>query len=201
MVALVSPGVIHGVISQFTAPDSTHVATVSDRTADYDASRPDVWSHIAFGRGFGSYDPLTYRVLDSEILGPLVETGVVGLAAYLMIGFALIGFSRKTASRGDPRWSPVALYGVSAGVILLISSILYDFLGFPHGAFTFLYFAGLVVAVIRPGAQAPAPPRVLRRHEVRAHSPSRRTAGTPREPLTAGGGRMSASPLGTTALD
>jgi hypothetical protein len=183
MVAVVSPGVIHGVISQFTAPDSTHVATVSDRTADYDAVRPDVWSHIAFGRGFGSYDPLTYRVLDSEILGPLVETGVFGLAAYLMIGFSLILFSRKTASKAPPRLSAVALCGASAGVCLLISSILYDFLGFPHGAFTFLYIAGLVVAVVRPGAQAAAPLPVERDHAARIYTRTRLRsgAGTPSE--------------------
>ena len=58
------------------------MATVSDRTADYDAVRPDLWTHILLGRGYGSYDPQTYRVLDSEILGPLVETGVLGLLAY-----------------------------------------------------------------------------------------------------------------------
>lgn len=173
MVALISPGVIHGVISQYTAPNSTHTATVDDRTADYDAVRPDVWSNLAFGRGYGSYDPHTYRVLDSEILGTLVETGVLGLAAYLLIGISLILFSRKTAFR-NPKWSPVALCGVTAGVCLLFSSVLYDFLGFPHGAVTFLYFAGLVVAVIRPGAQGPALSRLLRPHTLRSHSQPRR---------------------------
>jgi hypothetical protein len=168
MVALISPGVIHGVISQYTASNSTRTATVSDRTADYDAVRPDLWSHLAFGRGYGSYDPHTYRVLDSEILGPLVETGVFGLAAYLMIGISLILFARKTALR-DPEWSPIALCGVTAGVCLLAASCLYDFLGFPHGAATFLYIAGLVAAAIRPGAQGPAPPRLPRPHTFRSH--------------------------------
>ena len=95
MVALVSPGVIHGVITQFTSAGSTHVATVSDRTADYDAVRPDLWTHILLGRGYGSYDPHTYRVLDSEILGPLVETGVLGLLAYLLIGVSVIVARRQ----------------------------------------------------------------------------------------------------------
>ncbi len=54
------------------------VATASDRTADYDAVRPDVWTHLLFGRGYGSYNHDTYRILDSEILGRTVETGVSG---------------------------------------------------------------------------------------------------------------------------
>jgi uncharacterized membrane protein len=182
MVALVSPGVIHGVISQFTAPGSTHVATVSDRTADYDAVRPDVWSHLIFGRGYGSYDPLTYRVLDSEILGPLVETGVFGLAAYLMIAVSLMLFSRKPAASRNPRLSTPGLVGVGAGITMLIASILYDFLGFPHGAFTFLYFAGLVAAAIRPGAYGLAPARVPRGHAFRGHSRPQRQVRDPSAP-------------------
>jgi O-antigen ligase len=182
MVALISPGVIHGVISQFTASNSTHTATVSDRTADYDAVRPDVWTHLAFGRGYGSYDPHTYRVLDSEILGPMVETGLVGLAAYLMIGVSLILFARKPALR-DPKLSAVAICGVTAGVVLLVSSLLYDFLGFPHGATTFLYFAGLVVAAIRPGAQGPARPPPPSPHTFRGHGRPRRRSRPVGEPV------------------
>ena len=168
VVALISPGVIHNVITQFTAPNSTHVATVSDRTADYDAVRPDLWSHFAFGRGYGSYDPLTYRVLDSEFLGQVVETGVLGLFAYVMIGISVILATRKMIRRRHPQWSAPALCGAAAGVCLLISSGLYDAMGFPHGAFTFLYIAGLAVAVVAPGIESVAPGRV-RDHTFRSH--------------------------------
>ena len=176
MVALVSPGVIHGVITQFTSAGSTHVATVSDRTADYDAVRPDLWTHILLGRGYGSYDPHTYRVLDSEILGPLVDTGVLGLLAYLLIGVSVIVVARKMVSRRDPRWSPPALCGVAAGVCMLVASVLYDFLGFPHGAYTFLYIAGLAVAVVRPGPEPVALPPIPRIHGFRSHARLQRPA-------------------------
>ena len=56
-------------------PSAARGATVSDRAADYDAVRPDVWSHLAFGRGYGSYDHVSYRILDSEMLSRLVEIG------------------------------------------------------------------------------------------------------------------------------
>lgn len=170
VVAALSPGVIHGVISQYTSPESTHVATVSDRTADYDAVRPDVWMHIAFGRGYGSYDPHTYRVLDSEILGQTVETGVLGLAAFLLIGVSTILVVRKTVVAGDPRWSTGALCGATAGVCLLMASVLYDFLGFPHGACTFLYMAGLAVAVVGPSGEHAASRSLPQGHAVRSHS-------------------------------
>jgi hypothetical protein len=148
MIPVVSPGAIHGVLAQVSGPGSTHVATVSDRTADYDAVRPDVWANIAIGRGYGSYNHTTYRILDSEILSPLVETGLLGLAAYLMIGGSVVLVARKTASQRDPTWSPLAICGVSAGVCILVSSTLYDLLAYPHGTFTFLYISGLVVAVV-----------------------------------------------------
>ena len=176
IVALVSPGVIHGVLAQFTSANSTHVATVSDRTADYDAVRPDLWTHILFGRGYGSFDPHTYRVLDSEILGPIVDMGVLGLLAYLLIGVSVVLVGRKMVSRRDPRWSPPALCGVAAAVCMLAASFLYDFWGFPHGTYTFLYVAGLAVAVVRPGirpaTRTPVPPN----HESRAHARLRRSA-------------------------
>ncbi|HEX3803733.1 MAG TPA: hypothetical protein VHV75_12920 [Solirubrobacteraceae bacterium] len=160
MVPVLAPGAIHGVLSQVTTPGGTHVATVSDRTADYDAIRPDLWSHLLFGRGYGSFDPATYRVLDSAILSPLVDTGVFGLLAYLSIGTSLVVFARKIARRPEDERSMVAQTAVAGGVCLLVCSTLYDLLGFPHGPYTFFYVAGLAVAGLGSRAQpAPQEPR------------------------------------------
>jgi hypothetical protein len=179
MVAALSPGAVHGVVDQFIRPDGSHVATVSDRTSDYDAIRPDLWSHLAFGRGYGSYEHNTYRILDSEILSLGIETGVLGLAAFLMIGISLILLARKTVSLRDPRWSPPALCGVAAGVCLLVVSTLYDLMAFPHGTCIFLYTAGLVAAVVVPGIESMPEPEpsegrdhAFRRHRVPTTQPS-----------------------------
>ncbi len=51
LVSVVSPAAIGSTISQFTRSDATAVPTVSDRASDYDAVRPDVWSHLILGRG------------------------------------------------------------------------------------------------------------------------------------------------------
>jgi len=178
MVAAISPSAVHNVVTQFTRPDASKVATVSDRTADYDAVRPDLWSHLALGRGFGSYDHNTYRILDSEILGRLVETGILGLVAFLMIALSVVLVARKTVSRRDPRFAPAALCGVAAAVCLLVLATLYDVMAVPHGPCVFLYLAGLAVAVAGPDATA-APRPAPRGHEARAHH-GRVQRGSPR---------------------
>ena len=66
VVTFLSPGAIRGTIDQFIRPDAASVATTADRTADYDAIRPDLWTHLLLGRGYGTYDPATYRILDSS---------------------------------------------------------------------------------------------------------------------------------------
>ena len=79
MIAL-SPKSLEHVVTQFTGSGATQTATVDARTANFDAVRPDLWSHLLFGRGQGSYAPPTDRVVDSDIILPLIETGVLGLA-------------------------------------------------------------------------------------------------------------------------
>ena len=90
VVLALSPGALKSTVDQFTRSDAQAVGTVSDRTADYDAIRPDVWSHLAFGRGYGSYNHDTYRILDSEVLLRTIEGGVFGLASFLLIGVSVI---------------------------------------------------------------------------------------------------------------
>lgn len=151
MVQVLSPGALRSTTAQFFRQDRTTVPTVSDRTADYDAIRPDLWTHIAFGRGFGSYDHETYRILDSEILRRTVETGVLGLAFFLLIPVAVIAGARVMLASRDPTRAQIAIIGAAAGMCFLVVSFLYDVLAFPHATYIFLYIAGLVaVAVVKP---------------------------------------------------
>ena len=97
-----APGAIGSTIEQFTRSDATALPTVSDRASDYDAIRPDVWSHILLGRGWGSYNHESYRILDSEILQRTIETGVLGLLAFLLVGISVIASSRRAIAARDP---------------------------------------------------------------------------------------------------
>ena len=181
MITVLSPGVLGSVVNQFTRADAASVPTVSDRASDYDAVRPDVWSHLLFGRGWGSYNHVDYRILDSEILSRLIEGGVIGLVAFLMVGATVLLSTRKVIAARDPEASPVALIGAAAAVAFLVGSTFYDVMSFPHAAYIFLYVAGLVAVVLadenaRPGARR-------RRHSagrpVRRRLPRRRPVGGP----------------------
>ena len=178
--SVLSPGAIHGIVGQFTRSDRASVATTSDRTADYDAMRPDLWTHLLFGRGYGSYNHETYRILDSEILSRLVETGVIGLLAFLSIGISVLFAARKTIAGRDPTYSHLALIGTAVAVSFLVVSTLYDVLSFPHATYIFLYMAGLVTVVVgrRPEPQPPPPePETAdREHRPRSASPARPAA-------------------------
>ena len=115
----------------------------------------------------------TYRILDWEILGRTVETGIVlGLAAFLLIGLSVILLCRRTISLRDPKWAPAALCGTAAAVCFLTSSTLYDVMAFPHGTDTFLYLAGLTVAVVGLGSEAAPPPTSTRRRGPGAQAPA-----------------------------
>ena len=181
VVTVVSPGMIGGIISQFTRSDASSVATTSDRTADYDAIRPDLWTHILFGRGYGSYNHETYRILDSEILGRTVETGVLGLLAFLLIGVSVVFAARRTIAARDPVTSPPALIGAAVAVCFIVVSTLFDVLSFPHATYIFLYMAGLTTVVI--GRERGRPPSA---EPTRAQEPIRAGPAPPLEPEPVG---------------
>lgn len=144
---VLAPGAVGMTATQFE-PSRLGVATVSDRTADYDAIRPDVWAHFLFGKGWGSYDPVSYRILDSEILHRLVEMGVVGLLSFLGMVVAVVWTARITIASRDPVWSPPALVGTAAAMSFATMATLFDELAFPHDVYIFLYMAGLVAVVV-----------------------------------------------------
>ena len=146
----VSPNTLGHVVSQFTSANSTKTATTDARTANFDAVRPDLWTHLLFGRGQGSYAPPTDRIVDSDILLPLVETGVLGLLTFFLIPISVISVARKRASQGDTTFATPALVGVSAAVVLLILACLYSFMSLPHGPDVFMYLAGLTVVAVGP---------------------------------------------------
>ena len=149
MVSIVSPGALGSTLRQFTRSDAAAVPTVSDRTAAYDAIRPDVWTHLLLGRGWGSYDHNTYRILDSEILDRAIETGVLGLVAFLLVPVSVVAASRKTIAARDPTSASVALIGASIAVGFLVLAFLFDELSFPHPVYIFLYMVGLETVVLR----------------------------------------------------
>jgi hypothetical protein len=144
---IVSPGTIEPVVTQFQ-PDQLEANTVSDRGSDYDAVRPDVWTHLVLGRGYGSYQPIGHRILDSEILVRTVEMGVVGLFAFLFLGVSVILATRRLIASRHPQWAPSALACAAAAVTFTVVAALFDSMSFPQVPYIFLCLAALVTALI-----------------------------------------------------
>jgi hypothetical protein len=155
-----SPGALGSILFQLH-PNRLGVSTVSDRTADYDAIRPDVWTHLFFGRGYGSYDHVTYRVLDSEILSRLVDSGILGLLSVVLLLVCIVAAASGLIRSRDPVWSPPALAVAGAAVAFLVLAFLFDVSSFPHTPYILMSLAGLL-AVMR--AQPVAHPRSAPRH-------------------------------------
>ncbi len=147
MIPVISPGAVGSVLGQLSG-NRLHVATVSDRSSDYDAVRPDVWTNLAFGRGYGSYEHTSYRILDMELLRQLIEVGALGLAAYIFVIFSIVGVARGPIRRRSPTEAPIALAAAAAAVAFLVVSTLFDVMSFPHTPYLLLITAALLAVVV-----------------------------------------------------
>ena len=162
VVHVLAPAAISGVLDQLTSGRLTTVGTTVHRTSGYEAMRPLVWAHPLLGQGYGSYNANLLRILDSQVLTSLIETGVIGLVAFLAMMLTVLATARALFSGRDRNSERARLaLGLGVGAIgFLASSFLYDAMSFPHGPYIFLSFAALV-AVLAGGSDAPRPDRQL----------------------------------------
>jgi hypothetical protein len=149
-----SPGALGSILFQLR-PDSLGVSTVSDRSADYDAIRPDVWSHLLFGRGYGSYDHVAYRILDSEILSRLVDSGIIGLLSLVFMLVCIVAGARGLIRSRHPVWAPPALAVAAAAIAFLVLAFLFDVSSFPHTPYILMSLAGLLAVMLSQPAEEP----------------------------------------------
>ena len=160
VIQFLAPGALGSLFSQ-VQPDQLGVGTVDDRASDYDAVRPEVWGHLLFGRGYGSIDPWSFRVLDSDVLSRLVDTGVIGLLALIMMPLAILFVARGPIRARHAEWSPPALAIAAAAVSFLVVEFLFDVSSFPHAPYILMTLAGFLAVIV---ARDPEPPPVpLRR--------------------------------------
>ncbi|HUA75224.1 MAG TPA: O-antigen ligase family protein, partial [Solirubrobacteraceae bacterium] len=167
VVHFTSPGALGSVLSQLEPGHVNNVLTTTDRTARYDAVRPDLLSHPLLGRGYESYDPHKYRILDNEYLGLLITTGLLGVLAYLAIFATMMNTARRTIRGPDPRRASLALASFAAVGVIALSSALFDVLSFPHVPYLLFFIGGMILALrehspaSEPVRAAVAPPPTL----------------------------------------
>ena len=148
VVHVLSPGAIGGVTAQLTGERLANDNTTNHRAAGYEAIRPLFMTHPALGQGYGSYDAYANYILDSEILTELLEVGVIGLAAYLIMILSVVAVATPLIRRRDPERAPPALVAALCAIAFLTVSFLYDAMHFPHAPYIFLTMAALLAAVV-----------------------------------------------------
>jgi hypothetical protein len=157
LVHVTSPGALGSVLEQLEPGHVNDVLTTTDRVARYDAVRPDIMSNLLLGRGYGSYDPHKYRILDNEYLGVLITVGLLGLAGYVAILAAMMSLAHRTIRGPDPRRASLALAALASVGVVAVASALFDVFSFPHVPYLLLFVAGMIVALRQPSpAAAPA---------------------------------------------
>jgi hypothetical protein len=158
MVHVTSPGALGSVVSQLEPGHFNNALTTTDRTERYDAVRPDIVSHLLLGRGYESYDPHVYRILDNEYLGLLITTGLLGVLAYLGIFGAMMSAAHRMIRGPDPVRSSLALAAFASVGVIAVASVLFDVLSFPHVPYL-LFFVGAMIVTLRESSPAPEPAR------------------------------------------
>jgi O-antigen ligase len=152
---IVAPAAVDEIVTQFSAANEATQASNQGRTADYPAIVPDLRARTLLGRGFGTYDPHRYRVLDNELLLLAVEVGFVGLAFFvlLILGCAAKGLSTALSRDGPGAWIGLSVFG--SALAFLMANALFDALSFPQAPYTFLLLMALM-NVARQGSSADA---------------------------------------------
>jgi O-antigen ligase len=99
-------------------------------------------------------------VLDSEMLGRLVDTGVLGVLALALMLVCIVLTARPLIRQRDPRWSPIALMVACSAVAYLVLTFLFDVSSFPHVPYILFALAGLLAVVASSEDEpVPEPPR------------------------------------------
>jgi O-antigen ligase len=161
---VLAPGAMGSLRQQLQPSRVTATSSTQQRQNDYAAVTPDILSHPAFGRGYGSYDGLTYRILDNQYLGLLVTTGVVGAGLFLVMLLTAMGSAHRLARDRSSPHGPVMLAACAAVASFLVASALFDVLSFPHVTYLLCFVLGLIAAsTASPSARARAPSPDLRR--------------------------------------
>lgn len=173
-VHVTSPGALGTITSLngFLNTDSS-----AGRTSDYAAIMPDVVTRPLLGFGYGSLDVAkanTYRILDNEYLGQLLQAGLIGVAAFLAMSIAAVAVARPAARSPDAARASPALAGLAAVVGFAVASALFDILSFPQPVYLFL-FAGAVCTAAATGLPGREPARARTRAPAPDHGgPARR---------------------------
>lgn len=142
------PGLIGTVVNLFTNIEDD--PSVTSRTDDYTEAWRQVDLHPWLGRGFGTFLPTKYLILDNQYLMTLIENGWVGLCAFIGIFLAgLLAALRVCLMTRDPELRGLGTCLVSGLLIGLVGAATFDLLSFSVATGLTFLFVGLCGALLR----------------------------------------------------
>lgn len=143
-VFLTMPGVLGTITNLFTGINND--ASVQSRTGSYDIAWDFIYRNLALGRGFGTFLP-KYWILDNGYLGLLIEGGVLGLAALLILILTSIVIGRRAARNAAEAFDREVTRAVVIGIIAGATGLaFFDTFGFPQSAGVFFLLVGMAGA-------------------------------------------------------
>jgi O-antigen ligase len=145
--ALVAPGLLGTIKSLFVniSTDPSYTA----RTHRYELVGSYVVHSPFIGRGFGTWFPPKYQILDNQYLVTVIESGVLGLVALAILFFAAVG-AAQGARRGSDAATRDLGQALTACVAVAIASFAtFDLLAFPMATGTVFLLLGCCGALWR----------------------------------------------------
>lgn len=159
------PGMLGTMLRLFTGITADNSAL--SRTDSYDLAVEFIEQRPVFGRGFSTFLP-TYRIIDNQWLGLLIETGVVGALAFLVVVVtSLVQSGRLSRTLPDPYDRSGARALMAAVASAAVACATFDAFGFPQVAGVLFFAVGCIAALRRHARRddgsppTGAPPPVL----------------------------------------
>jgi polysaccharide biosynthesis protein PslJ len=174
---LVFPGLLGTVRNLFLNFSSD--PSVTSRTEDYERVTAYIQQHPWFGRGFGTFLPHKYLLVDNQYLLGTVEFGYIGigfLSLLLVVAIVVSGMASRWALTDVDRLLARSLMAAIAGGAVAMAT--FDYLSFPMASgtlFLLLGAAGALWRLLRDEARAAGVARPLRRRERRSKCHSEET--------------------------
>jgi hypothetical protein len=159
-VRVLVPGLLGTILVLFSSASGNSDNSSQARTKDYAGVTPYIKERPWFGRGPSTFIPSLYRYTDNYYLLALVEVGIVGILAVLVIYFTGIRAGRlgRKLSVDEPYRDLGQCFAATFAVMFLISAT-FDTLSFPMlSGLLFLLFgcSGAYLGIARSEAAARA---------------------------------------------
>jgi hypothetical protein len=148
------PGMLGSIVALFTGISGD--TSTQSRTGSYSIAAEYIERSPWLGRGFATFLP-SYRILDNELLLLLIEVGLVGLTAFLLLVLTGVTCAFRSRSRvADPLVSGLG-HALGASLLAALCTMaFFDGLGFPMTSGMLFLLLGLAGALWRLVREQPS---------------------------------------------